>query len=371
MKKLLLSGLLALTIVFSYSNTASAGVLFGVSGSGTKSTADSVLYVRLGSGYSVTGLRYVSVAVEDNHSASYFGNPVIIECGANDTFPSSSCTGGTHEVTAGETVGGGNYYTVAQNGHGKRVITFDFGIRCIYTGGSCSYATGTVTMTSTKFYWLRFITTNSKNSAAQAGSTALYGSDATLHTADGTPISVLYGGTETVDTSVGTPYHYGSDTVLVSGVDSGFYLPASSSSAIGLSGAGSFCSGIASPSSAFGIPYGLCFISGYLFIPSGGAIDSFFTNAAVVKEKVPWSYAVDFQTAWSTATSNSVAFEHVSIPWTVMGASTSLSLISSASFYRWISPSTWATVRGFTTVGLYLAIAWYGWSFGRRMFKLL
>lgn len=151
----------------------------------------------------------------------------------------------------------------------------------------------------------------------------------------------------------------------------GWAVPSSASSGFSLTGAGSFCSGLASSSFAFGIPYGLCYISGYLFIPSDDAVNQFISQAALVQGKIPWSYVLEVKGLFDNAASTSQTIPVISIPWTVFNASSSLTLVSSASFYRWVSSSTWNTVRGLTTAALWFSFGWYAWRRGRHFFKTL
>jgi len=112
-------------------------------------------------------------------------------------------------------------------------------------------------------------------------------------------------------------------------------------------------------------------VAGYLFVPSGASVDQFFAEASAIKQKPPYSFIVGFQDAWNNAASSSHSVAKIALPWSVMSASTSLVLVSSASFTRWVSSDTWSTVRGFTTGALWFAFGWFLWGKGRNILARL
>lgn len=147
-------------------------------------------------------------------------------------------------------------------------------------------------------------------------------------------------------------------------------IPSLGFSLVDLTGAGSFCNSIASPSDAFGIPYGLCYISGFLLIPSGTAINDFVSNISVVKEKVPISYLVELQGIWATVSSTSQSIPTMGVPLNIFGASTSsMVILSSASWTRWVSTGTLSSLRGISTVALWFGFAFYAWRRGRHLLR--
>lgn len=358
---------------FSFASTAQAEVIFGISGSSYQSSVATDVQYQLGSGLSASSFRLAYITVDDQLTSSYFTNFVLYECSTDVASPTGLPAGCTAKAVAMESGAGGNMYSIAQTGVGRRLLTVDFYQYC-NNYGSCSTshvstATTPIPLTATKFYWLYFISSASKTSGTPAGNFSVWGLQATLHSSDGTPIEVQ-GTAGSPLSGIGSPYVYLADETLT-GLDVGFYTPASSSSQSSLSGARSFCSGVASSSYAFGIPYGLCYIGGFLFIPAQSALDTFWANAQMVKEVAPWSYLIDFKEVWESATSSSQEFPAISIPIEIFGASTSLSLVSSASWTYWVSTSTLATLRGFTTVALYISFAFYLWRRGRHVLKSL
>lgn len=143
--------------------------------------------------------------------------------------------------------------------------------------------------------------------------------------------------------------------------------PTSSSSGFDFSGATTWCG------SAFSSDFGqsLCIGLGYLFIPSQDAVTVFMGTASLVKDRVPWSYLVQIQDAWDSATSSSQEFVEVALPFEAFGASGSLTLVSSASFTRWVSSGTLSTLRGFTTAFFWASFGWYLYRKSRYLIKSL
>jgi len=365
---------MSLSLIVGFSLPAHAEIIFGVAGSSYQSSVTTDVVYQLGSGLTASSFRYAYVTVDDRLNSTYFTNVILYECTSDVVNPTALPAGCTAKAVAMESGAGSNMYNVAQTGVGRRLLTFDFYQYC-NNYGSCSSSHVTtdsnpIALTPSKFYWLYFISSASKTTGTPAGDFSVYGIQATLHSDDGTPIHAQApaGG---LLANIGSPYVYLSDTSLT-GLDPGFYTPASSSSQSSLSGARTFCNGVASSSYAFGIPNGLCYISGFLFIPSQSSIDTFFSNASMVQERIPWSYLVEIQDAWDTSSSSSQQFVKIEIPFQAFTTtSNSLTIISSASFYRWVSASTWSTLRGFTTVALWIAFSFYLWRRGRHLLKHL
>jgi len=389
MKNRLLTSALVLSALVSLGgfSLAQASSLFSVTGSSAKSSDSDMVWVQLGSGYDNTGLRYIYLTLDDRHTATYFTNPVLVECSTNVANP-SLCSP-TKEITAGESAGGSNYYSVAQTGVGKRVVAFDFHYFCTYTGGSCTFATGTIVMNPAKFYWFRVSSQNSKTGGPAGLNTALYGTTSTIHTIDGTAVIGLGGTTPSQLSGIGTPFFVGTDAY-----DATLFpvelTPASSSSSSSLSGAKTFCLGVASTSYAFGIPYGLCYISGYLFIPSQDSITQFFGAAEELKTKIPYSYVFELQTLLDSISSSSGTFPSISIaspfrstnvfdvgggscsnstnPFCQTTSSTSFTLFSLATI-QYFGSSLWSVFRVIMSAVLYVSLALVLWRMSVNFFS--
>jgi len=383
MKKALSFSVSVLVVLFSFTQVANASVLFGVSGYSYVSERGDQRgqWINIGRGYS-GDLKYVYFSIDDDASDNYY-RFLLYECNSYGSFAGTNTgencgTSGsaTFAPVASESLTA-QWQVVAQNGVGRRLVTADFTyyVKTAFPSGTQTahtFSTTPIVLSPTKYYWLHIQPSTGTSGNGSAGSVALYGIQATLDDVDGNDMSTHHGvnGTD-IDTQVGTAYHYGADAPLTL-QDVGFYTPASSSSQSSLSGARTFCEGVASSSSAFGIPYGLCYISAFLFVPSADSINTFWANAELVKQVAPWSYMTDFQSAWTTATSNSQSFPTWSIPWNVMGTgSASLVLLSSASWTRWLDSSSLATLRGISTVGMYIGFAFYLWRRGRNVLKSL
>jgi len=151
----------------------------------------------------------------------------------------------------------------------------------------------------------------------------------------------------------------------------GAIMPVYSSGSLGpdddFSGANELCA------SKFGdtVAGGLCSGVGYLFIPSPQSIEYFWAQAESVKTRVPWSYMLEVKSLWEDTASVSYQFPKLTIPWNVFGASTSLVAVSSASYTRFVSSGTISTLRGVSTVGIYLMLIWYLWRRGRNVWHHL
>jgi len=145
------------------------------------------------------------------------------------------------------------------------------------------------------------------------------------------------------------------------------YGVSSQSSGFDASGAVDFCS------SYFASTWtqDLCIGVGFLFIPSQDSIKVFMNNAREVQNRVPWVYLEEIKDAWDNASSSSTDFPEITAPIEIMGSSTSMVLISSASFTRWVDATTLGVLRGFTTVGIYFGLMWYLWRRARYVFKTL
>lgn len=154
----------------------------------------------------------------------------------------------------------------------------------------------------------------------------------------------------------------------------GSYTPTGAASRIDLIGADEYCKGefIDNTSTASadlvvtagrGFAYSLCYAAGFLFIPSDAAKESLFSQIALVKDKAPFSYVDDFKDIFAQSTATS-SFPTISIPWNVFGASSSVAIISSASFSGgWVPSSAWSALRSLSTTILYVV-----WAFA--VFKL-
>jgi len=385
-------GLVILLALFLLPNVAHAGLLWGVSGSSYIGDRSSYVgqYVNLGKGY--TGnLKYFYLTADDDASVAYFTFHIYSCSSAISTqLPQAGgdpCYGATEYIyspIASQSTTA-DWYGIAENGSGRRLLEADFSYykrEAVSTGATTAYtwATTPLALDASRYYILVVeprvnlaYTTN----ASSTGGIALYGIQPTLtdaygnqmwtkHRLSGSGVSLF------ADSKIGTAYSYGSDAPLT-WQDVGFYAPASSSSQSSLTGAGSFCAGVASSSYAFGIPYGLCYISAFLFVPSQDSVQQFWDNASLVKNVPPFSYAVELQTLYNTTASTSQSIAKISIPWNVFSASTSITLLSSASWTAggFISAGTLSTIRGVSTIGMYFGFAFYLWRRGRHILKSL
>lgn len=361
MKKPLLA-VLALCGVLGVFSSARASVITGVSGSLVGGAMDSLRVQRLGSGLS-GALRYVYLTVDDNDSATYFTGFQVIQCTSDTlTIGGASCV---RYIAA--TSDDYHYYSLTTDGSGKRLIVADFEYNWYDNGSTSTFRHAAVTLDPSKYYWLQLMTANSNTAPTAAGSFKLYGIYNTI-TNNGTPQQSGGGAyTFTPDTTMGTAYHFLSGSTLVAGIDAGFASPSMQESGYDLSGAEDFCNAQFSSS----IAQGLCTVAGYLFIPSGSAVQSMWDSAAFVKSKAPYAYVAQFMDAWDTP-SSSADFPEITMPFNVgMGSSTSLTLISSASFTRWVPSTVWDFTRALSTIGFYGTLGFYFFRRGKDIFKEL
>lgn len=345
---------------FSY---AHASVITGVSGSLVGGEMDSLRIQRLGSGLSGE-LRYVYLTVDDNDSATYFTGFQVIQCSSDTlTIGGASCVRYIAAMSDDY-----HYYSLTTDGSGKRLIVADFEYNWYDNGSTSTFRHAAVTLDPSKYYWLQLMTANSNTAPTAAGSFKLYGIYNTI-TNNGTPQQSGGGAyTFTPDTTMGTAYHFLSDSTLVAGIDAGFASPSEESSGLDLSGAEDFCNGKFSSS----IAQGLCTVAGFLFIPSGSAVQSMWDSAAFVKSKAPYAYVAEFKDAWTTS-SSSTPFPKITMPFNVgMGqATSSLTLISSASFTKWVPASVWTFTKALSSVAFYGTLGFYFFRRGKDIFKEL
>lgn len=384
-----------LIVLFSFTQTAQAAVLFGVSGSSYKSertgegTATGAVFISIGRGYTGS-LKYLYAAVDDDLSQPYM-TIQLYECSNGGGTPPSfvfaqasgdvcfTSTSFIYTPTASQSLTA-DLFVKTQTGVGRRLLEADFSYyrKTVVSTGTTTAHAGPITLDASKYYMLKVsaCSSNAYTNNCNSNGVAVYGIQTQLVDAYGNKMWSFHGrsgqgATMFQDANIGTGYHYGADEPLT-WQDVGFYTPASSSSQSSLSGAATFCAGVASSSTAFGIPYGLCYIAGFLFVPAQSAVQEFWDNASLVKNVPPWSYGIEIKEAFDVATSGSAkTVPKVQVPWHVFGASTSLTILSSASWTYWVSSSTLSTVRDLTTVAFYFAFGFYLYRRGRHFLKSL
>lgn len=359
---------MALAALFGSPLPSLAGIISGNSGTAYVSDYNAIHWIRLGKGLSGS-LHNIYLHVADNKSATYFTNLFIVGLDTDSSTPLISGPHVKQYYAPMDGAGCGGYsYWIPQTGDSTspkaRQIVFPF----TYTWNNLNSTCGSYpTLNEDYWYYVYVSSSNDKDGSPTAGTFALLGTNVTLTDNFGTPLECFSGAiTASLCSNIGTPGYYLADTTLVSG-DTGYLAPSSASSQFSLSGAGTFCGTLASSSFAFGIPYGLCYIGGYLFIPSQSSIDTFNANLSLVKTKVPFSYAYGIADLW-TAASSSQTFPKIGMELDIFGSSGSLDIISSASFYRWIDASTWSTIRGVSTAALYVAFGFFLWNMRKRLF---
>jgi len=362
----------SLTILFvGFSSTAYAAIILGISGTSYQSQAVADVQFQLGSGLDSSSFRYAYVTLNDTLASTYFTNVILFECTSDVASPTAFPGGCTAKAVAMESGSGANMYNVAQTGVGRRLVTFDF-VQYCNNYGSCTTshvttATTPIVLSPTKFYWIYFISSNSKTSGTPVGSFGVYGIQATLHSSDGTPIEAQGTGGTSIGT-IGSPYVYLSDSALTT-LDQGFYTPASSSSQSSLSGARQFCTGVASSSVAFGIPYGLCYIGGYLFVPSAESLSMFNNLRQQVSTKIPYSYVVESREIFSDISSSSGTFPSMTVPFTMAGSTSHFTLFSLATIKQYLPTGTLAAFRLLMVAVLWISFAFTVWYKVGNMFK--
>lgn len=379
----ILSVVLGIFAVFGYGRGASAAIIVGQSSSEevlrTSSVAQPSHYMRLGRIYGGATFDRVYITYDDESNTGYLTKFVIGLCNyANYTNDgvSSACT----QYVARAAVGATTEQSVAMTGDNtKKTVMLDFSIRALYTGGTDNGVAGAITVTGAQYVYLSFEGDSQVSGLGTNKETTVYGTSTSTQDAYGNFISVG-SGTQVCTSNCATPFYYVADDNVewAEQANYGFATPASESHGFALSGAKTFCqtmaSGVASSSTAFGIPYGLtfagCYIPGVVFIPSKDSVDFVFEQAGLVRQKVPYVYFDQFRTAWASASGAAAQeFPVVSVPWGVMGASTSIAVVSSASFTRWVSASVLSSLRDLTTVAFYVSFGWYAWNRTRKLFR--
>jgi len=370
---------LALVGVVSFSVPANAAILFGHSSNENHVLVTNSIPIGVGRQYGTVGSVYVTV---DNNGQIgylhyYLRRCTTIGCtesGNGDYIYPVTAVGGTTRKSV-------NFNTFS----GKTTVKLDFNVvntNWDCTGSGCNGLAGGVSISTTYFYFLYLNGSSSSTSPLNDKSWVLYGTAADTVDPYMNPIGCgVPANPDSCGGDISTPQYIFADTGGIAYEDEaayGFATPSESDSGQSFTGALSFCeslaSSVASSSTAFGIPYGMtyatCFVPGVLVIPSKTSINFFWEQAGLVKTRVPYVYFEEFRVAWASASNaSSQEFPEISAPIDIMGSSTSLTIISSASFTRWVSSGTLSSLRGFTTVALYVGFGWFVWNRTRRLFK--
>lgn len=370
----ILASVVAGFVVFGYTGYANAGIWFGQS-----SSEESVLVtnaITLALGQIEGNIAGAYITVDNNGNSGYF----IYKLMRCPTKYQTSCD--TKYATT--TVGGSTPKSVSMSGYNsKSTIYLDMEVlnqNFACSGSGCNGVSGGHDAVDDYWWYVYVEGTSSATSFLNDKSWHLYGTSVETYDRFGNRLGCGNNPAGSCGGDVETPFYWIADSPVdyYTGTTYGFATPASASSGFAISGAKPFCqtmaAGIASSSTAFGIPYGLtyagCFVPGMLLIPSKDSVDFMFAQAGVVKTRVPYVYFDQFRTAWASASNaGTQAFPEVSIPWNVMSASTSLTIVSSASFTRWVSSSTLSGLRSITTVALYVSFGWYVWNRTRKLFR--
>jgi len=138
--------------------------------------------------------------------------------------------------------------------------------------------------------------------------------------------------------------------------------PTGSSSGTSLSGAGTFCSSIASSSYAFGIPYGFCYALSFLFVPSEDSVQLFIGSAQTLKTHIPYSYITGMQTIYGNVSSSSGTFPSLVVPYNLTGASLSHATLFSLSAIQTYGGATfWSALYTLMQAVIWLAFGLFVW----------
>lgn len=354
-----------------------ASVLSGQSSSEVQSTAVAKTWIAfsrgLGSVFGTAGtLNYIYVMVDNNGSTGYF-HSILRECSV------ANCGSGTvneYEPRSGPSTD----KAVSMSAFGtKASVKFDFTTRCGPTNcGGSGWSSGGVTINPSYYYYLYVGGSSTNNTHLEDRTFRFYGTSTYTYDAYGNRFGCSYPA-GTCGGGMETPWYLVTDSAATyaEGSQFGFSVPSSSSTGLDFSGARGFCAPVAnqvaSPSFAYGVPYGLvyglCYVPSFLVIPSKDSVTSFWDSAGVVRSKIPYSYFVEVQNLWTTASSTSLSYPVIHVPVAVFGASASIPVVSSASFTKWVSSGTLSTLRSLTTAVIFVSLAFYLWRRVRHMFR--
>lgn len=151
--------------------------------------------------------------------------------------------------------------------------------------------------------------------------------------------------------------------------DPALFSPTASDSSFSLSGASTFCGTIADPETVFGIPYGLCYILGFLFVPSQSSLNGFLNNATLVKTKIPYSYIEEVQDLFVGISSSSGEFPSMEVPFTINASTSHFTLFSLDSVKEYLPDATLAIFRNLMIAILWFGFAFWVWNQGKALFK--
>lgn len=252
-------------------------------------------------------------------------------------------------------------------------------------GVNCTGAAGAITLDPTKFYMISAVGCSGSSAGFGAcGSARSFVPNAApvlVRDFEGTPLCARkFTGSSTMyeidaATCVESPYVVLADTdgVLIT-AGYGYFVPASGGedSLFDVVAATTVCGDRFAPTSssslidniANGIARAFCVAGGYMIIPSQDSIDTLVNQKNLLLQKTPFKEGQEFLSLWEGYDPGSASFTFIESTVELVlpdGTVANLLVLSSASFYQYVEPSQWATLR--TISGYLIRLLTVFWIF--------